>query len=84
MFYIDVTTEEWCKKHNLEPKEFECKNCKQKFMSTVPIIIKGYAGLEVPQHGCDRRFSAAMFKPITEEEKKAWADICVGVYGGVE
>jgi len=75
MLYVDDDYREWAKKHKLTIDELECASCKKKFKTTIPIRIKGYVGLEIPTHGCDRKFLAASFKPIDREEIEAWSNI---------
>lgn len=76
MIYIDgYTTEEWCEKHGIEVEVQTCSGCGKDFPLNVPILIKGYAGLEMEYHGCPRNRLAACFTPIGEDEKKFWSRI---------
>lgn len=75
MIYPDVSLQDWLKKYQLTIETKTCANCGKNFETTVPILIKGYAGLETTNHGCPFNFSAAIFTPITDESKKAWLNI---------
>lgn len=72
MLYIETTKEDWIQKYSLEPEKFICKYCKQSFETSTPIRIKGYAGLETPEHGCGKKSLSAIFKPIDREEISFW------------
>lgn len=75
MIYIDADYLEFAEKYDIVPQDLKCENCKQVFTTSVPIRIKGYVGLETPAHGCDRKFNAAVFVPISEEEREFWKGI---------
>lgn len=72
MLYVEIDREVWIQRYQITPKIFKCKNCQKDFETSVPILIKGYAGLETPIHDCPRNFAAAVFKPISEEERMFW------------
>ncbi len=75
MIYPDVSTEYWIEKYNLRVKVKRCSCCGKYFKTIVPILIKGYAGLETPAHGCDRHFSAAVFTPIKQDTIASWTEL---------
>ena len=75
MLYPEVTTEEWLRKYPLVPEEIECDCCHVKFQTTVPVIMKGYAGLEIPSHSCDKKYLAATFVPIDQNEIQYWSQL---------
>jgi len=69
---MEETTEEWAERYGIEPEMMKCRNCGKGHMTTVPIRIKGYAGLETPDHGCPKKFAAAVFTPIDKAEINFW------------
>ena len=75
MLYVDCDTDAWAKKHGIDIEEMECASCKKIFKTTVPIVMKGYAGLEMPEHGCDRKFLGAIFTPTSKGKIEAWNKI---------
>lgn len=75
MIYPDIPLENWLKKYDLEVTEKICAHCEGTFQTTIPILIKGYAGLETPQHGCPRQFAAAVFTPTSFEKTELWQKI---------
>lgn len=72
MIYMDVELNEWCKKHSLCVESMECNGCKKSFKTIVPIIIRGYAGLEIESHECAPNFYGAVFKPTSKDEVDFW------------
>lgn len=75
MIYPDSRLEDWLSKYQLTVEVKACANCGKNFETTIPVVIKGYAGLETPEHGCPTKFNAAIFTPITEESQNAWLKI---------
>ena len=67
MIYMDVPLDEWCKKHKLIPREMKCKKCGATNKTTVPIKLRGYVGLEIPEHGCGVKTRGAILKPVGAE-----------------
>lgn len=74
MLYVEISTHEWSKKYKIPITVFTCKKCSKDFETTVPIMVKGYAGLETPEHGCGRNSLSAVFKPIAQNEISFWED----------
>ena len=75
MIYPDVEVSNWVQKYNLEVTEKACPKCKLIFFTNVPILIKGYAGLETPEHDCGSKYKAAIFTPTTSEKINFWKDV---------
>ncbi len=75
MIYPETNLKTWSQKYGLIPEKKVCACCGQELETTVPIIMKGYAGFETPEHGCDKKFNSAIFTPITDESKNAWSKI---------
>lgn len=75
MIYPEYSLDEWCKKYGLEVQRLQCCKCEKYFDTTVPILIKGYAGLETPSHGCENNQKAATFTPISSKEINEWNKI---------
>ena len=75
MIYPDVTLNFWTNKYRLPIETKKCAKCRKNFKTSVPILIKGYAGLETPTHKCNRKFNSAIFTPITDKTKKEWESI---------
>lgn len=75
MIYPDVSLQEWSAKHHLDVETKLCSNCRDMFQTTVPILIRGYAGLETPIHRCGSKFKAAVFAPISEEKLHLWKEV---------
>ena len=72
MIYPEIDLETWKIKHNLIEECVPCSKCNNTFETTVPILIKGYAGLETPLHECGRKAQSAVFKPIKQTEINFW------------
>ena len=75
MIYPETKLQSWSQKYGLIPESKYCACCGNRYETTVPILIKGYAGLETPEHGCDKKFNSAIFTPITDDSKNAWSKI---------
>ena len=75
MFYPDVSKTEWLSKYPIEVKAHNCDQCGKSFETSIPIIIKGYVGLETPLHECGRHYSSASFIPISAIEKQFWSNL---------
>ena len=57
----------WAKKYNIRIKEHECRNCKNKFLSTIPVSDKGMRGLRIPDHGCPEMYNASHYVFVDKE-----------------
>lgn len=75
MIYPEANLQEWISKYQLEVEEKKCLNCGQYFRTTIPIIIRGYAGLETPEHECGTNHKAAVFVPISEDKLNLWKEV---------
>ncbi|OFZ38180.1 MAG: hypothetical protein A2504_09900 [Bdellovibrionales bacterium RIFOXYD12_FULL_39_22] len=75
VLYPESSLEYWSVKYNLRVREKTCASCKEIFRTTIPILIRGYAGLETPTHECGRQYNSAVFTPITEEAKNSWSQV---------
>lgn len=75
MLYPEVKLDEWLSKHDLHIRVKKCAKCGKELPTNVPILIRGYAGLETPTHECGRQFNAAIFTPITGDTIKTWDDV---------
>ena len=76
--FPDTDMESWSERYNIKPKEIECIGCKVKFLTTIPVAIKGYRGLCVPEHECGPNYRAAIFVPTDKEEIKYWLNFKYG------
>lgn len=75
MLYPEVSLSEWTKKYGLQIKSKKCSKCGAIFDTTIPVLIKGYAGLETPTHECGRSFNSAIFTPTTKESIQEWNEL---------
>lgn len=75
MIYPDTNLEEWLNKYELEITNKICPKCEQNFPTCVPVLIKGYAGLETPEHNCGPNYKAAIFTPTSTEKITFWKNI---------
>lgn len=75
MLYPDTSLDEWTRKYDLQIQSKKCANCNAFFETTVPVLIKGYAGLETPTHECGRNFNSAIFTPTTKESIQEWNEL---------
>ena len=75
MLYPEVSLESWMTKFDLVVRQKKCAKCGETFQTSIPILLKGYAGLETPTHGCGRQFNAAVFTPTSNETKREWESI---------
>jgi len=75
VFYPDFELEYWVSKYGLEIATNACAKCGQLFQTKVPVLIKGYAGLETETHECGRKYNSAIFTPISNDSKKIWENI---------
>lgn len=73
MIYPEVDKAAWLRKHPISPQTLACENCGKTFETTVPVLMKGYAGLETPLHECGREFLAATFIPTHLTEIQYWS-----------
>lgn len=73
MIYPEIELSTWLKKYPITPQAIQCENCKETFKTSVPILIRGYAGLEIPLHDCGREFLAATFIPTHPKEIQYWS-----------
>ena len=73
MIYPDVEKDVWLQKYPITPQALRCENCGEIFETAIPILIKGYAGLETPLHQCGRDFLAATFIPTHPKEIQYWS-----------
>lgn len=72
MLYPEVALDRWITKYCLPVQIKKCSNCSREFSTSVPVLLKGYAGLETPTHECGRHFNIAIFTPTTIESRAAW------------
>lgn len=64
MIYLQVDNlSVWIKKYDLEVIEYRCPKCEKGFESTIPFLIKGYAGLETPIHECGPQYREIIVVP---------------------
>lgn len=75
MIYPDIELNTWLQKFDLEVTEKLCPKCKQVFLTNIPILIKGYAGLETPEHDCGSQYKAAIFTPTSSEKINFWKKV---------
>lgn len=75
MIYPDVELNTWLQKYDLEVTEKVCPKCKQLFLTKIPILIKGYAGLETPAHECGSNYKSAIFTPVSNEKNNLWKQV---------
>lgn len=75
MIYPEVNTTDWSNKYDIVPQRLQCACCLKFHETSVPVLIKGYAGLETPEHGCPRKFNASVFVPTSSAEKEFWAEV---------
>lgn len=75
MIYPEKNPKEWSLKYDIIPQVLQCACCLKFHETSVPVLIKGYAGLETPEHGCPRQFNASVYVPTSPEEKSFWAQV---------
>lgn len=75
MLYPEVSLQDWIAKHGLRVRLKKCAKCGTELPTNVPVLIRGYAGLETPTHECGRHFNAAIFTPITSDSMKLWNEL---------
>lgn len=75
MIYPDVSLDEWSVRYKIEVESKKCANCGRIFCTSIPVIIRGYVGLETPEHECGPNFKAAVFVPNSEEKLKLWKSV---------
>jgi hypothetical protein len=75
MLYPEVALNDWIKKHGLHTRTKKCAKCGVEHITVIPVLIRGYAGLETPTHECGRQYNAAIFTPITVDSIGAWSEL---------
>lgn len=74
MIYLDAPLEEFSVKYDLPIQSEICPHCKQYYYLNKPFRMKGYAGLEMQHHGCDKKLPF-MITPISKEEIDFWSTV---------
>lgn len=70
--------EAYLERHGLTIQNRTCLSCKKDFPVDDPVFIKGYRGLRMKDHGCDKKYLVAIFKPTSKDEIKFWMDFKYG------
>jgi len=75
VIYINKPADEWALKFGLKT-EMECPACKKTYPLSRPFIMKGYAGLEMQEHGCYKdRSGPFVVTPNTPDTINFWDGI---------
>ena len=85
MIYPEVKLDSWLKKYDLKIEIEQCRLCKKEYKLNIPFLMKGYAGLEMEQHGCFTMGKGSPFltTPIDADEIEFWRSV-MGVGGSDE
>jgi len=70
MIYPDAKLDGWINQYNLMILPYDCPKCRERFMTIVPIIVDGYAGLESELHLCGAQFTRLVLAPRTPSAKR--------------
>lgn len=69
MIYPDVALSEWIERYSLMVLPYDCPKCGGRFLTTVPVWLDGYAGLESEVHACGAQFTRLVLAPRAEETR---------------
>ena len=70
----DENIDELMSKYLIRPREAKCIKCKRDDLVFNKVeYIKGYIMFKV-EHGCPKKYHMSVCVPITEEEKRFWAN----------
>ncbi|HLW56637.1 MAG TPA: hypothetical protein VKY27_04585 [Bacteriovoracaceae bacterium] len=72
MLYPNTDAQEWSKLYSLTPQYKECPCCGKEFLTTIPVAIKGYRGLQTEVHECGDDGVVTILVPVDEAEKDKW------------
>jgi hypothetical protein len=75
MIYVEADLAVWKRKYGLEPEEYHCSKCGKVFLTTIPFLMKGHAGLQSQPHDCGRTYVLYHLIPRTEEGRESWNKI---------
>lgn len=72
MLYPDTELQEWLNLYNLEPQSKQCPSCNKMIITTVPVALKGYRGLQSPVHECGDEGVVTILIPVDKSLKDKW------------
>lgn len=72
MLYPNTNTKQWTELYNLKPQLKECPCCGKEFLTTIPVALKGYRGLQTEVHECGDEGVVTIFIPIDKSIKDKW------------
>ena len=76
MLYIpEDQKESFIAKHGLEIKEYKCSKCGDTFLTDIPFVMKGYAGVESKIHSCGYNYREMVVTPTSKENIAFWSTI---------
>lgn len=75
MIYPEISTEEWCEKHDLKVIEVKCPKCGLLQHTTIPFIAKKCLGLEAPLHECGVHYRAAAVVSRDPAKRARWKNL---------
>ncbi len=73
MIYVEASSAEWSRKHQLPITARKCPCCHSEFPLDVPIAITGYRGFMMQRHDCPEKKYPRIYKPVDQTLKLAWA-----------
>ncbi len=78
MLYPDTDLETWSATYKIQPLMKECPCCGKEFLTTIPVAIKGYRGLQTPTHECGEDGVVCLLVPNDKLEKDKWDNLLFG------
>lgn len=75
MIYPDIDYKEWAQLHSITPLHKKCPCCNKEFLTTIPVAINGYRGLQTPDHGCGDDGFVSIFVPVDEKIMDKWKEL---------
>ena len=73
MLYPQITSEKWCKIHNIEPATHKCCKCGVLQTTTIPFADKDWRGLQAPLHRCGVNYQLMVAVLADKNERRKWA-----------
>ena len=78
MLYPDTDCDSWANRYGLSIIKRNCPKCGESFETTIPVAIKGYRGLQSPEHACGQKYANAVFVAVEKEEINFWISVKYG------
>lgn len=69
-----VDIEKWAKAYKIQMEKIECPECKEKFRPDQALVIPGYRGVMLSDHGCGEQMPFRVV-PYSEDKVAFWEQL---------